>query len=92
VVAVTDPKREESHGFSRVEDVNSESTITYYRGVDRGIHDALGGHAAGDPVIRSVNFGDIERFIRTEQWENAGEYLATAAADLECENETSCCC
>jgi aspartate racemase len=63
--------------------MSSESTIAYYRGIDRGINDALGGHAAGDLVIRSVNFGDIERFIRTEQWEQAGEYLAAAAAELE---------
>jgi len=63
--------------------MSSESTVAYYRGIDRGINDALGGHAAGDLVIRSVNFGDIERFIRTEQWEQAGEYLAAAAAELE---------
>ncbi|KOX95490.1 aspartate/glutamate racemase family protein [Halorubrum tropicale] len=63
--------------------MSSESTITYYRGIDQGINDALGGHAAGDIIIRSVNFGDIERFIRTAQWEEAGKYLATAAADLE---------
>jgi len=63
--------------------MSSESTVTYYREIDRGINDALGGHAAGDLVIRSVNFGDVERFIRTARWEDAGEYLATAAADLE---------
>ncbi len=63
--------------------MSSESTITYYRGIDQGINDARGGHTAGDIVIRSVNFGDIERFIRTEQWETAGEYLATAARELE---------
>lgn len=63
--------------------MSSESTVAYYRGIDQGINDALGGHAAGDLVIRSVNFADIERFIRTEQWEAAGDYLANAASDLE---------
>ena len=43
--------------------MSSESTIAYYRGIDQGINDELGGHAAGDLVIRSVNFGDIEQFI-----------------------------
>lgn len=63
--------------------MSSESTITYYRRIDRGINEALGGHAAGDLLIRSVNFGDIERFIRTGQWEEAGTYLAETARALE---------
>ena len=63
--------------------MSSESTVAYYRQIDQGINDALGGHAAGELLIRSVNFGEIERFIQTEQWETAGEYLAAAAQDLE---------
>lgn len=63
--------------------MSSESTITYYRRIDSGINDALGGHAAGDLMIRSVNFGEIERFIRTDQWATAGDYLAEAARELE---------
>lgn len=63
--------------------MSSESTVAYYRQIDQGINDALGGHAAGDLIIRSVNFGDIERFIRTDQWDTAGDYLAEAARELE---------
>lgn len=63
--------------------MSSQSTIEYYRQIDEGINDALGGHDAGDLLIRSVNFGDIEGFIRTNQWERAGTYLAEAAQDLE---------
>lgn len=63
--------------------MSNQSTVEYYRLIDDGINDVLGGHSAGDLLIRSVNFGDIERFIRNEQWEVAAEYLADAARELE---------
>lgn len=63
--------------------MSSESTRTYYRDIDAGINAALGGHNAGDIVIRSVNFAEIERCIRTQRWETAAERLVDAALDLE---------
>jgi aspartate racemase len=63
--------------------MSSASTIEYYRGIDEGINQVREGHHAGDLLIRSVNFADIERFIRTGQWDEAGAYLADAARDLE---------
>lgn len=63
--------------------MSSESSREYYRLIDEGINAALGGHHAGDIVIRSVNFADIEQFITTDDWNAAGEYLARAASDLE---------
>ena len=63
--------------------MSSQSTIEYYRLLDGGINDAFGGHHAADLVIRSVDFGRIERFIREERWSDAGEFLAAAATDLE---------
>jgi len=63
--------------------MSSQSTVEYYRGVDRGVNDALGGYGAGNLLIRSVNFGAVEHYIRTEQWSAAGEYLAEAARELE---------
>lgn len=61
----------------------SASTIEYYRLIDHSINDELGGHTDGEILIRSVNFAEIERFIRNQQWELAGERLATAAQELE---------
>ncbi|MFB6210367.1 MAG: aspartate/glutamate racemase family protein [Halobacteriales archaeon] len=61
----------------------SASTVEYYRLIDELINDELGGHQAGEILIRSVNFADIERCIREEQWEEAGDRLATAAQELE---------
>ncbi|MFC4405142.1 aspartate/glutamate racemase family protein [Haloarchaeobius iranensis] len=63
--------------------MSSESTVEYYRGVDAGINEARGGHAAGQVLVRSVNFADIEGFIADERWDAAGDYLAAAAEDLE---------
>jgi aspartate racemase len=63
--------------------MSSESTREYYRRIDDGINDVRGGHHAGDIVIRSVNFADIESFIANERWDEAGQYLADAATDLE---------
>jgi aspartate racemase len=61
----------------------SASTIEYYRLINERINDELGGHNAGEILIRSVNFGDIERYIRDDQWETAGQKLAAAAQELE---------
>jgi len=63
--------------------MSSQSTIEYYRLLDEGINEALGGHHAADLVIRSVDFGEIERFIREERWDDAGAFLADAARDVE---------
>lgn len=63
--------------------MSSQSTITYYRQIDAGINEARGGHAAGDLVIKSVNFAEIEAFIRDDRWTQAGEFLADAAQELE---------
>ncbi|MFP9061305.1 aspartate/glutamate racemase family protein [Natrialbaceae archaeon A-chndr2] len=63
--------------------MSSESTIEYYRRIDAGINDVYGGHAAGDLLIRSVNFAEIEQCIRNEQWGTAAGVLTEAARDLE---------
>ncbi|MFB6299304.1 MAG: aspartate/glutamate racemase family protein [Halobacteriales archaeon] len=63
--------------------MSSASTIEYYRLIDELINDELGGHHAGEILIRSVNFADVERFIRDEQWDTAGDRLAVAAKELE---------
>lgn len=61
----------------------SASTVEYYRLINEGINDELGGHNAGEVLIRSVNFADIEAAIRSEEWEAAGQRLADAATQLE---------
>ena len=63
--------------------MSSQSTVEYYRLIDKGINDVLGGHNAGELLIRSVNFAEIEGYIDTERWDEAATYLSEAARSLE---------
>ncbi len=63
--------------------MSSESTREYYRRIDEGVNAVRGGHHAADLVIRSVDFGRVTTFIKEEYWDEAGEFLAGAATDLE---------
>jgi aspartate racemase len=63
--------------------MSSQSTIEYYRLLDERINDELGGHNAGDLLIKSVNFAEIEQYIHHNEWDAAGDYLSNAVAELE---------
>jgi aspartate racemase len=60
-----------------------ESTQTYYRLVNEGIRDRLGGLHSAELVLYSVDFEPIERLQREARWEEAGGVLARAARGLE---------
>ena len=55
----------------------------YYRLLNDGLNARLGGWDNGEIVIVSVNFGNIEHFVRTGQWAAAGVYLASKVDALE---------
>jgi aspartate racemase len=63
--------------------MSSQATAEYYRLLNDGINRELGGHHAAEVLIYSVNFQNIERFIRSEQWDDAAAYLAEKAHQLE---------
>jgi aspartate racemase len=63
--------------------MSSQSTIEYYRALDGRFNDHLGGHNAGNLLIRSVNFAEIEQYIHSDEWDAAGSYLSNAATELE---------
>lgn len=63
--------------------MSSESSRDYYRLLDEGVQDALGGHNAADVVIYSVNFATVESFISSASWDEAGRFLAEKARRLE---------
>lgn len=60
-----------------------ESTLTYYRLINEGVRDRLGGLHSAELVLYSVDFERIERLQRAGQWDAGGVTLATAARALE---------
>ncbi len=60
-----------------------ESTATYYRLLNEGIKDALGGLHSAKILLHSVDFDEIARMQREGAWDAAGEMLGKAAAGLE---------
>ncbi len=60
-----------------------ESTVPYYRIVNRVVGERLGGLHSARILLYSVDFQPIEELQHTGRWEEAGEILAQAAARLE---------
>lgn len=60
-----------------------ESTIPYYRRINQGINDQLGGLHSARILLHSVDFYAIEFFQASGKWDKVGEVLADAAYGLE---------
>lgn len=60
-----------------------ESTIPYYRLINEGIKQRLGGLHSARILMHSVDFHEIEACQASGEWDKAGEILAQAAANLE---------
>lgn len=60
-----------------------ESTIPYYRLINEGIKQRLGGLHSAKILMHSVDFHEIEACQSSGEWDKAGEILAKAAAGLE---------
>lgn len=63
--------------------MSSAATGEYYNLINQKVKDIKGGYNIAEMIICSVNFANIERFIRTDNWEGAAEYLATKAKKIE---------
>jgi len=66
-----------------------ESTITYYRLINEGVQAAMGGVSSAKIILYSVNFGEIEGFLRKGDWQaittelvSVSKRLAHAGADF----------
>ncbi|SFH19960.1 aspartate/glutamate racemase family protein [Modicisalibacter xianhensis] len=60
-----------------------ESTQTYYRGLNEGVRNRLGGYHSAPVCLVSVDFAEIEALQRAGDWEAAGRYLAIAARQVQ---------
>lgn len=63
--------------------MSNQATAEYYRLINEAVNARLGGWNTAEVIISSVNFGNIEHFVRTDAWAEAGEYLAGKAQGLE---------
>lgn len=63
--------------------MSNQATVEYYRLINQAVNDRLGGWEIAEMVIVSVNFGNIEYFVRNNLWTEAGEYLAEKALAVE---------
>lgn len=60
-----------------------ESTIPYYRLINEGVKQRLGGLHSARLVLFSVDFAEIERLQHADEWDAAGAVLVKAAQSLE---------
>ena len=59
-----------------------ESTLGYYKLINEAIRQRLGGLHSARLVLYSVDFHEVERLQRTDDWDAAGVLLADAARSL----------
>ncbi|MGY4492020.1 aspartate/glutamate racemase family protein [Pseudomonas sp. TE3610] len=60
-----------------------ESTAVYYRQLNEGVRDRLGGLHSAPLLLHSVDFAGIAALQKSGEWDTAGLQLASAAQGLE---------
>lgn len=60
-----------------------ESTLTYYKAINEGVRDCLGGLHSARIAMLSVDFEPIEKLQHQGKWDEAGQLLAAAAKNVE---------
>jgi aspartate racemase len=60
-----------------------ESTIGYYRAINEGVKNALGGLHSAKIVLYSVDFASIEKLQHKGDWEETARILSKAAQSIE---------
>ncbi len=60
-----------------------ESTVGYYRAINEGVKDALGGLHSAKVVLYSVDFDPIEKLQHEGDWDGTAEILSAAALSVQ---------
>ena len=63
--------------------MTSAGTGEYYNIINNKVKQIEGGHNIAEMLLCSVNFANIEHFVKTENWKGASEYLIEKALRLE---------
>lgn len=59
-----------------------ESTALYYRLLNVGVRERVGGHASADLLLRSMDFAEVRALQQAGDWAGAGVLLGDAARAL----------
>ncbi|GAL16549.1 aspartate racemase [Vibrio maritimus] len=60
-----------------------ESTLSYYKSINEGVKQALGGLHSAKICLYSVNFDEIEKLQHQGRWDETATILGEAAASVE---------
>lgn len=63
--------------------MSNQATSEYYRLINEAVNKRLGNWDIAETLIQGVNFGNIEYFVRNNQWDEAREYLLQKAIGAE---------
>lgn len=63
--------------------MSSAATGEYYNLINQKVKERKGGHNIAEMIICSVNFANIERYVRTNNWDEAAKYLVEKAINIE---------
>ncbi|WP_332328309.1 aspartate/glutamate racemase family protein [Endozoicomonas sp. GU-1] len=60
-----------------------ESTLSYYKGINKGVKTSLGGLHSAKVALYSVDFAEIEKLQHQGEWDKTAEILSAAARSVE---------
>lgn len=67
-----------------------ESSALYYRWINEGVKERLGGFHSAEAIMYSVDFAEIERLQHENRWEEAAVRLVEAGRTFSCCVPTPC--
>ena len=63
--------------------MSNVATMTYYKGINQRVNELMGGYNIAEIIMHSVNFANIEAFVRGDDWDASADYLVDKAKKLE---------